>query len=419
MIYTIVGKPGDGKTMFAVMRLLRDLVETESFIVTNIPVVISRVNEYVSKERERKGIEAPFAIDDRLKVIPDSEVYEFYRHRSGGLVLPWSPDRQAADDGTKRLDRPEFVRLMKENFAKILENKEYQKPCRYYIDEAHNFFSARDWATNGRGTLYYASQHRHLHDEVFLITQILDNVEKQLRGLVSETYSVRNYLRRRVGPFKCRPVFKARLFYGVPSEGAQKTPFDVITFALDPHRVGACYKTTGALGIHSDPEKINNKGLPWWLLYVTGGALVLGLGGLFVGLPYLGSNAAKAVIGAPASPASSAQPGTSPAQGEPPPLPLDAPRPAQRVEIESYSVEGSRVVVELSDGSVYDENSPELQQVGRDYVIIDGRKIRWRARPVAQAALPPPPPAPVPVGLSSLASLAPAPLVPSAPPADS
>ena len=228
-----------------------------------------------------------------------------------------------------------------------------------------------------------------------MITQILENVEKQLRGLVSETYSVRNYLRRRIGPFKARPVFKARLFYGIPSEGAQKRPFDVITFHLEPEKVGACYKTTGALGIHSSPEKIQNKGLPWWTLYATGAALVTMIGGSFVLLPYLGASAARKVVGvgpgADASAHIGAAAGGAPRPAAPSPAPA-RPAPARRqpgtsylatedgATVVRYSVVGDVVRVEMSDGTVLHQNSPRLQGVGEGWVMLDGERILWRPR---------------------------------------
>lgn len=272
MITFCTGKPGDGKSLFATRQILEDLIHTDAFIVTNIPLVPAKVHEYVSQRREG------FCFDDRVKVIPDAEVYEFYRHRSGGLVLPWSPDKEGGQDGTKRLSRPEFTDVMKGNFMKIAAaDKSCQLPVHYYIDEVHNFFSARDWATNGRGTLYYASQHRHLHDEIVLITQVMENVEKQLRGLASETAVVRNQLRRSVGPFRLRPVFRVKRYYGVP-QGHLASPFSEETFELDPARVGACYKTTGALGVFSSPEEKKNRGrFPWWTLPVLGAAAVAAL----------------------------------------------------------------------------------------------------------------------------------------------
>jgi len=72
------------------------------------------------------------------------------------------------------------------------------------------------------------------------------------------------------------------------------------------------------------------------------------------------------------------------------PLPSDRPEPRRSAArylttydgatIERYSVNGRSVFVELSDGTIYDQNSPSLGGVGPDYVIIDGEKIQYRPR---------------------------------------
>ncbi|MFA5264423.1 MAG: zonular occludens toxin domain-containing protein [Opitutaceae bacterium] len=392
MITCITGKPGDGKTLFAVRELLETLVNSEKFVVTNIPLRLGSVREYVSKRRPDA-----FDLDGRLKVIPDEEVYEFFRHRSGDLVLPWSPDKDAGENASKRIARPEFIERMKTIFGAIKGDPAHQKPCAYFIDEAHNFFSAREWATNGRGLLYYASQHRHLHDEIFLITQVMENVEKQLRGLVSETHSVRNQLRRRIGPVKMRPVFRVKSFYGVPS-GMSSKPFAESTFELDLKGVAGCYNTVGALGIHSKPEEKQNKGLlPWWTLPIGGAVAVVGIVAAFIALPTLGAVAAKKAIadvgpvivsetkksGQEAQAMASPQPvaqiaAKAPQSAANQPLAKRTDNPVfetQGIVARGYVMAKGRVNVILSDGTVLTENESELQGVGRNWIMVKGRKI--------------------------------------------
>jgi hypothetical protein len=411
MISFVTGKPGDGKSLFATRQILEDLVNTEVFVVTNIPLNLSRVNEYVTKRR--KANQRDFVLDERVKVIPDGEVYEFYRHRSGGLVLDWSPDRQGGDDGTRRIDRPSFVAKMKEQFGRIRDDVAFQKPVHYYIDEAHNFFSSREWATNGRGTLYYASQHRHLWDNVFLITQVMENVEKQLRSLVSETHAVRNQLRRRIGPIRMRPVFKVHGYYGVPAGNVK--PFAITTFSLDVAGVAACYKTVGALGVHDTPEAKNNKApLPWWVLPVLGVLAVLLIGVGLVALPMLGGKAGGAIVNGalgtssplPAvdahSPAAGPQASSSghagsaqrdrPEAASPlePIYPDDTPEKA--VWVTGYVVRGARLNVQLSDGRVLTERDADLASVQRNAVRLrTGERIFLGGRPKVPGPVQSPP----------------------------
>jgi hypothetical protein len=297
VIVSITGKPGDGKTLFAVRLLLQDLIETEVFVVTNIKMRVDMVKAYVSKERDRRHLGA-FDLDSRLRVIEESEVPEFYRYRSYDLVLPHSRDWDSGEDGTKRVPRNVLQTSMLISFAKMKRKQVWMRPTHYYIDEAHDHFSSRDWTRSGRGVLFYASKHRHLHDNIFLITQAIARVEKELRDLVSETYVVRNQLRRSVGPIKMRPVFKVRYFYGIPSEGGQAKPYDMKSWPLDLEGVANCYRTTGALGVQTTPEKIHNRGfLPWWSLVLGGVALVALVLGTFLILPLLGSRYAKRLVG--------------------------------------------------------------------------------------------------------------------------
>jgi len=400
MIFFITGKPGDGKSLYAVRRLLDDLINRECYVVTNIPLVLSRVHEYVSA---RLPDDVPFDLESRLKVIADSEVYEFYRHRSGGLVLPWSPDHEAKDDGSKRVSRAEFVDWMKlKSFALMSQSVEYQKPVHFYIDEAHNFFNSREWANCARSVLYYASQHRHLHDNIFLITQVMENVEKQLRSLVSETYITRNQLRRRIGPVRLRPVFSVQCYYGVPAPTVK--PFDNPKFALDAVGIASCYKTVGALGVQSAPEKIENKGwLPWWSLWIGGLLLVLLVLGAFVGLPYLGGRVGKAIVtGGPAVALAESQgvripgnigtaldsTGVSPNVHLPcNDLGVCAPGDTQAaldLWVTGFVRRGQRWTLSLSDGRTFSEDDPSVSLVGVNFAVVDGRKVYFRRQRVGQ-----------------------------------
>lgn len=260
MISFVTGKPGDGKSLYAMRVLVRSLVSSDACVVTNIPVKLPELRAYVVARRP------DFDLDERLRVLDDDDVREFFRFRSGGLILDESPD--SSGDG-KRMERDAFRAWMKAQFLRMGEREQFQRPVHYYIDEVHDFFSARDWATNGRATLFYASKHRHLRDEVVLITQVIDNVEKQLRTLVSETYVVRNFIRRNVGVVKMRPIFRVKQYYGVPSQGS--VPFQTRDYPLDAAGLAACYRTVGALGVHKEPEEIRNKGvLPWWSLWLGG-----------------------------------------------------------------------------------------------------------------------------------------------------
>ena len=62
--------------------------------------------------------------------------------------------------------------------------------------EAHDDYGAWEWVSIRRGIHYYTTKHRHLYDEIVLITQHVDQLEKQMCSLVSETAMLRNNKRR-------------------------------------------------------------------------------------------------------------------------------------------------------------------------------------------------------------------------------
>ncbi|MBC2594015.1 hypothetical protein H5P28_07045 [Ruficoccus amylovorans] len=269
MITLITGKPGDGKTLYACREIIRILRNTDYYVVTDVPFVMGRLHEYVN---DWKGDVVD--LDERLKVLTPEDAHNYWRYRSGGLLLDESPDAKGKDDGTRRLPKMEFDLWARSQFERIGEKSEYQRGVFYVIDEAHEKFPAREWQNIGRITTYHASKHRHLHDEVWLLTQSPDFLDKTLRNLVSETRITRNNLRRNVGPFKLRGVFKVRHYYGMPNPSV--TPFSVEEMQLDAAGIASCYKTVGAFGVHVKAEKIQNKGkLPWWSLWAIAGGGIL------------------------------------------------------------------------------------------------------------------------------------------------
>jgi len=389
MIQFFTGKPGDGKTLFAVRQIIDDLCTSDCFVVTNIPLNVPAVCEYVGRRRD------DFRFDDRVRIIGDNLVYEFYRVRAGGVLLEASPDMLCKNEAAKRLPRPEFVEVMKTIFLTIKTKPEAQIPTRYYIDEAHNYFNAREWANAGRGLLYYASQHRHLHDEIVLITQVMENVEKQLRSLASETHAIRNNLRRRIGLVRLRPRFVVRSFYGVQADTGK--PFSTATFELDVKGIAGCYQTVGALGVFSKPEaKVNKAPLPWWSLWVLGFCAVGLVVGGFTSLPYLGGAMARKVIGGGGSSQESASP---PAVADAAPVARPSVASARMVASDTrtaggfesatwctgYVIRAGLVNALLSDGTTVTE-SEALTRIGRNAITLNGRAyaLRATARPASR-----------------------------------
>lgn len=297
MITFVTGKPGDGKSMYAMRLIARSIMESERFIVTNVPVKVPELRAYLCA----KGWSGD--LNERLLLLRHEEVFEFYRFRSGSYVLPPSPDWVAAkEDGGRKLKRPEFIAAMQAQLDLMRTHPEALTPCEYHIDEAHDYFSAREWADTGRGLLWYASKHRHLHDEVVFYTQVMANVEKQLRGLAGETVRVRNQLRMSWGPFRKAPIFRVYHYYGAPEKTDSVTPYNQSVMNLDVNGLAKTYNSAGALNVHRSPEQITNRApLPYWVLPLAIVAFVVLCGvALAVGPVAVGKWAGRAVSSAPA-----------------------------------------------------------------------------------------------------------------------
>jgi hypothetical protein len=296
MITFVTGKPGDGKSMYGMRLITRSLLETERVIVTNIPIKVPELRAYLCS----KGWEGD--LNERLVILRHEEVFEFYRFRSGAYVLPPSPDWKAAkEDGGRKLPRPAFIEAMQAQLEEMKKRPEACQPCEYHIDEAHDYFSAREWADTGRGVLWYASKHRHLHDECVFYTQVMANVEKQLRGLASETIRVRNQMRMSWGPFRKAPIFRVYHYYGAPEKTESATPFNQSVMRLDRAGLASTYNSAGALSVHASPEVIKNRApLPYWALPVAACGLVVVVGAVLAVAPVAaGKWAGKKISGAP------------------------------------------------------------------------------------------------------------------------
>lgn len=382
MFTLITSKPGEGKSYHGTEEMVdRVLSENLGYVSTNTPLVLGNVHERVAKYRWDKYRDKTWKLDENLKVMDDSDVYEFYRFRSAGHVLPWSPDHDSKDTPSERMPKPEFNETMKKTFLQMKAREAYCRPVFYFIDEAHDFFDSREWAHCGRAVLFYATKHRHLHDQVYLITQVPGNLEKRLRSLVSETRICRNQIHRSVGPFKMRPVFKVFYFYGCadPDKTKLSGAFRTQTVNLDVKGIGSCYKTVGALGVQSKPEPVKNKGrLPWWTLPVGGAlALVVVFFALFFS-PKLASGFATKMATAGKKAQTAVQPGANLASSHLPPknekinesAKTQSPPPAAvtTVTLEGYAVApDGRIRVLLSDGRTLDETDPDLVHVGSTY----------------------------------------------------
>ncbi len=229
----IGGKPGGGKTLFAVKIILNELRTSNRLIVTNVSLKLGEIAAYFREQGwnwyvgEGQTVE-PW-LRERILVITDDQLPEFYRYRSAdGTPLPevqGGPRDGSIDYSVVKPGGVLFV-----------------------LDEVHIPFNSRRWQDTGPRVIYYLSQHRKLGDDVVLISQSIQNVDKQMRSMAQDFTYVRNLTKEKHGFFRLPGLFVRRVFLELPT-GPNVKAIETGTFRLDVTGVARCYDTAAGVGI--------------------------------------------------------------------------------------------------------------------------------------------------------------------------
>lgn len=265
-IHFISGKPGGGKSMYAVKLILDELIRGSRPVFTNVPLHVGRLSEYLQqngKEWAKLNGELDGHIRDRVRLLSDEETAVFWTLRPGNKEIP-----NLSEDEWRKGRKPVYEGLEDSGVF-------------YVIDEVHNFFGARQWAETGRNVLYYLSQHRKLGDDVVCITQAIGNVDKQFRSVAQDFTYLRNLSKEKVGVVRL-PSYFIRKTYGAPATDTSR-PMETGTFKLDVSGLGSLYDTAKGVGIHGRAADTNQKktGIHW-LVWVVGVVLAIILFAKFV-----------------------------------------------------------------------------------------------------------------------------------------
>lgn len=260
MIRFIGGKPGGSKSLYAMVNLVEELRRTNRFIVTNVAVeMIPWVDGGgVARKGLREGVLAKYGEDydceRRVVLLDDEQVHRFYavrpRLKETGdvevITIPPSPDGR----------------------FRFSAGVEGLSGCAYFIDEAHEFFAARDWAKTGKEVLSWASQQRRAGDDAWFLTQVIGNVEKQLRGVSQECYWMTNHRLARLGMFRQPDMLSYKLFSSTPPTG-NEAPLAKGRVQCDRQFIYGTYNTAKGVGVAGRQADIGvrAKGLHWsWII---------------------------------------------------------------------------------------------------------------------------------------------------------
>jgi zona occludens toxin (predicted ATPase) len=190
-------KPGGGKTLYAVRLIVDELVRGSRPVITNVPLNLGRLNEFLQQKfsdafasasarfQDGSGVESGRECDayvaemaahisNRVILLDEDDLPKFFTYRGGGVRLD-----SVSNQDWKAGKRPDF-RAVKD------------RGVFYVLDEVHIAFNARAWADTGHEVLYYLSQHRKLGDDVICVTQSVNNVDRQFRS-VAQDYTYIHY----------------------------------------------------------------------------------------------------------------------------------------------------------------------------------------------------------------------------------
>jgi len=275
MIRAVVGQPGAGKGVYGVLKVAEELRDTERHVITNLAFRISPWVRYLRRGKKQKEIGfAQYLCEthghdcgvwDRLHVISDEDFKEFYlwRVNKAGELIKIAHTR---DDKGKVLD------FDREEFAST------HAAC-YVMDETWKFLWARNWQDCSKAFLYYAAQHRHAGDDLWLLAQNEGQIDKAARELAQEWHSLVNHRYRKLWMFRQPDRISVVISNESPKARTSSVASTPSIIKFDKRGVGGSYDTAGGMGVGGMGGDIEHKtkGVPFWVfpLAILAVALVI------------------------------------------------------------------------------------------------------------------------------------------------
>jgi len=170
------GKPGGGKSMYALKMILDELLHGHRPIVTNLAINVQRLQEYVHE------LGYSVHVARRVYLLSAAEVRTFYLRRTHDLFLK-----------APALGSREFM-----DWTPTQDDDQAAGGVMYVIDECHNYFHPQAFEkpesfTPEHPMFQWASQHRKLKDRCFFVTQSIENVHVAVRRLGQQFHYIRNF----------------------------------------------------------------------------------------------------------------------------------------------------------------------------------------------------------------------------------
>lgn len=197
---------GGGKSMHSVIEMCNELEKTERYVVTNVSILVDDCPSgyWTFREYCQKFIEKPVDVSKRVAVLTKEQSVEFFRYLPAGGLTP----EQITEFGLEIVEnkfswgtfrvarlplRDDAVSGKLTNFAaRNAQTGCFKVGCHYFIDEVHKLFSARAYHKVSPMVEDYQSELRKLDDDLTLITQNPEKVDKNFRRNATEWMMVQN-----------------------------------------------------------------------------------------------------------------------------------------------------------------------------------------------------------------------------------
>jgi len=371
-IHIVYGPGGAGKSLYQLTEILiPQLRETKRNIITNLPLNLGRLNEYLEQKYPGENLR-PL---ERIRVLTTKECGTFWRIRG---PLKWTL-------GTHPVNCyacPDMV-----------EDVSPYGVC-YIIDEAGDVgFSAVAWAENiGRSSravecLHYLDQQRKHSDDSFFSTngRAPGAIAKGFRDKAHFFIKLKNNRLAILGPFRGSDDFRWEKYTMEPTPSNGAEPVAAGKFVLDAKGSASCYRTQDGNGVQGNGADIGARAKGWSIYWVF--PIFIGISSLAFVIPWALGHGTKAMIGAKVDskkPALHVNSQNTKPEVVPASKVYETPAPglpglAQSAEVTctGYMIKGKEVAAFLSDGGSL--HGSEILGISKTHVFASSGK-RYRLK---------------------------------------
>jgi hypothetical protein len=396
-LYFVCGKVGAGKSYRGVVSIVDQLVHDDRLIVTNLPVNLAKLTDFLAKRHPDRNIclldhrrpaepgeegdaDGMVFEPSRVRMLDEEELAEFYRIR------------HQASDKVPRIDREKGSRNpVCLDFSQWLKGGKFSgRGVIYHLDELQLFYNVRKYADAPDEFPFYLSQHRKLGDDIYVYTQQPQNVDKMFRSFTQEFIYVVNIGKKRVGPFAAPKIFRFAA-YPEPYTGQVGQICQYSGYFRMDYELAATYNTAAGIGIEAAKADVGSKvkGLDWRILLLLPVVIALcffgfrWFGGLWVRSVLPDAKKSKSEsrvhsVGAPPE-RTNAAPALKPfAESIPKKMDTDNGSIDSNVFMLGWELAGGKARVALSDGRWVDQEDG-LTQVTPSYCIVRGHIYRMES----------------------------------------